>query len=74
MNEEFMKQLIAELASAQVHALRVLSSAVADTCADRARLVQALEFHSARLQHAEPHPTAEAWIEAVMRDLRGERD
>lgn len=74
LDEKFMAQLIAELQSAQVHALRALASAVADTTCGRARLAEALETHSARLQHAQPHPTAQEWIEAVIRDLHGDRD
>lgn len=74
MNEELMRQLMAELVYAQGHALRVLASAVADTTAGRDALAEALTYHAARLQHAEPHPIAADWIEAVIQDLHGKRD
>lgn len=73
MDEEFIKQVIAELVSANGHALRVLSSAIGDMSGDRAKLASLIEFHEARLQHAEPHPISEDWTQAVIRDLRGQR-
>lgn len=74
IDEKFIAQVIAELQSAQVHALRVFATAVADRTGGRELLARALEFQSARLQHAEPHPTAEEWIAAVIQDLRGDHD
>lgn len=74
MDEEKLKQIVAELTDAQGHALRVLSSAFADMCGDRAKLASMVEIQQARLQHAEPHPISEEWTQSVIRDLRGERD
>jgi hypothetical protein len=71
MNEEFLRQLIAELVSSQGHALRVLASAAADTSGDREKFSEAVQYHSARLQHAEPHPISQDWIDSVLLDLRG---
>jgi len=72
MNDAFLKQLFAELTSAQEVTLRTLCAALGDVTDKPAELAYRLEQRSASVLADRRHPTAERWLTAMVRELRGE--
>jgi len=71
MDENFIAQSFAELISAQEHALCVLCAVLAEN-GGREQLAEALEFQSAKIQHAAEHPKSELLLNKMLHFLRDE--
>ena len=68
-NDEFAKQLIAELLDANAEAFAVLAGAVADVVG-RPALAAALSARLARAQAAQDHPTRDGLLATALRALK----
>lgn len=69
MNEEFIKQVFAELIDANEQALAILASATGDVIG-RPALAQALQQRLANAQAAQPHPTRDRLLATAVQALR----
>lgn len=69
MDEEFMKQVFAELIDAQEQAFAVLANAVGDVT-DRPALARALERRLQTAQHAQDHPMRDGLLATAVRALK----
>lgn len=69
MDEEFIKQVFAELIDANEQAIAILASATGDVIG-RPELARALQQRLSTAQVAQPHPTRDKFLATALQSLQ----